>query len=228
MEKTSQKHILEKDTHLSIAYTIAFGKPTSKYEIQKYLTDSSRYTTITDRYSEYFKFTKRSDKKRGKLVQSKPDLLLELLYAKVKLEPKSKINLKKLLKNKLIEKTIHQTVYDYLNSRYKPIINHNLLLKDIVILFIGKYMTEKYRNFFKPTKSQEERLQKANYLKENFMPDLYDKRIQKKHDKHSLEMKELLDKFDYDTMEKIIYIYPDHRLFLKLTRGGIIMAESSK
>lgn len=228
MEKTSQKHILERDTHLSIAYTIAFGKPTSKYEIQKYLTDSHRYTTIVEQYKECFIFTDRPDKRRGKLVQSKPDLLLELLFTKVHLDTKSKINLKKLLTNKLIEKTINLTVCDYLKSGFKQIISHELLLKDIVLLFIGKYMLENYRNFFKPTKSRDDYLQKSNYLKENFMPDLYDKRIQKKHDKNSLEMRELLGKFDYDTMEKIICLYPDHRLFLKLSRGGIIMAESSR
>jgi len=227
MEKTKQKNILETDLQLSTAYTIAFGKPTSKYEIQKYLTKSHRHTTIVDQYKEYFAFSERTDNRRGELIQSKPDLLLELLYTKIELDPKSKINIKKLLTNKLIEKTINKAVYYSINSGFRPI-NHNLLLKDIAILFLGKYIITEYRNFFKPNKPQEEYLQKSNDLNKHFLPDLYDKQRQAKHDKHSLEMKKILEEFNLETMKKIIYLYPDHKLFLQLPKAGIIIAESSK
>ena len=227
MEKTIQKNILETDLQLSTAYTIAFGKPTSKYEIQKYLTKSHRHTTIVDQYKEYFTFSERTDNRRGELIQSKPDLLLELLYTKIELDPKSKINIQKLLTNKLIGKTINKTVYDFINSGFRPI-NHNLLLKDIVTLFLGEYIITEYRNFFKPNKSQEEYLQKSNYLHKNFIPYLYNKQRQTKHDKHSLEMRKILKQFDLETMKKIIYLYPEHKLYLQLTKASIIIAESSK
>lgn len=227
MEKTKQNNILEIDLQLSTAYTIAFGKTTSKYEIQKYLTKSHRHTTIVDQYKEYFTFSERTDNRRGELIQSKPDLLLELLCTKIELDPKSKINIQKLLTNKLIEKTINKAVYDSINSGFRPI-NHNLLLKDIAILFLGKYIITEYRNFFKPNKSQEEYLQKSNDLNKHFLPDLYDKQRQTKQDKHSLEMKKILEQFDLETMKKIICLYPEHKLLLRLPKAGIIIAESSK
>ena len=88
MEKTIQKSILEKNLQLSTAYTIAFGKPTSKFEIQKYLTKSGRHTRIVDTYKECFKFMKRTDNRMGLLIQSKPEILIELIETKIKLDPK--------------------------------------------------------------------------------------------------------------------------------------------
>lgn len=227
MENTIQKNILETNLQLSTAYTIAFGKPTSKFEIQKYLTKSKRHTTIVDTYKECFKFMKRTDNRMGFLIQSKPEILIDLIEAKIKLDPKSKIYLNQLLTNVFIGKSINRSIYMAIKSHYRPI-NHNLLLKYIAVIFLGSYINKEYGEFFKPKIKQNDYLKKSNFLDKKFLPELYYKDKQTKHDKYSLQMREILSKFNHDTKKELISLYPDYRLLIRLVKQGIIISETNK
>jgi hypothetical protein len=227
MEKTEYKNILEVNYRFSIAYTLAFGMPTSKNKIRKYLTESGRHTTIVDNHKEHFRFTKRKDDRQGLLIKSKPDLLIELIDSKIKLDTKSKMYIKQLLTNKIIEKAISQNVKDSIKSGHKRI-DHNFLLKNIVTLFIGEYIVSEYRKYFKPKIDQNEYLKNSKYLNEHFLPELSYRKKYSKHNRHTKQLKNILNDFNRDILLKIICLYPDYKLLLRLPKAGIVIAEASK
>jgi hypothetical protein len=216
---------LETDEKFSFVYTLAFGKETSKYNIQKYLTKSHRHTTIVDKYKEYFEITKRKDKKMGYLIKSKPELLISFISKKTYIDPITQSNLKKFLTNKYIEKKINKATYTAVKNGYRPI-NHFLLIRYLIIIFIGKYVSEEYKRFFKPKISEERFLEIYHDLDKKFLPEFYSKDDQKRHDKYSREMQKLADSFNHETMGKIIRLHPSHKLLLRLTKAGILLSKS--
>jgi len=161
MEKIIQKNILERNLQLSTAYTIAFGKPTSKYEIQKFLTKSHRHTTIVDDHKECFKFIKRTDNRMGVLIQSKPEILVELIESKIKMDPKSSILLKQLLSTKFIGKSMNKSLQKAIKSGYRPI-NHYLLFRYLMIILLGSYINKEYYDFFETKIKHDDYLKKSD------------------------------------------------------------------
>lgn len=227
MEKIVQKTILETNLQLSTAYTIAFGKPTSKYEIQKYLTKSHRHTTIIDDHKECFSFIKRPDKRMGVLIQSKPEILVELIESKTRIDPKSRILLLQLLSNKFIAKSMNNTLQKAITSGYRPI-NHYLLFRYLMIILLGSYINKEYDDFFQPKLKRDEYLKKSDYLDRHFLPWLYDEDKQTKPDKYSLQAKEIIRNINHETKKEIIFLAHDHRVLIRLVKQGIIMSESNK
>lgn len=162
----------------------------------------------------------------GKLIKSKPEIILDLIDIKIQLDKKTKIYFTELLKNKYLSEAINIVINSKIKNNYRPI-NHIIILKELAILFIGKYVTTEYKKYFKPIiKSNDEFLKNYYQLDLDFLPKLHDTITKNKHNKNTLHMRGLIDKFDHETIEKIIKIHPDYKLLLKTTKAGIVLAKT--
>lgn len=87
----NKKHPFDTDKRLSMFYTLAYKEYTSINNINKLMSKTGRYQgDILQQYPTFFSKKKRTDKRMGELIRSKPKPLFDYISQKVNVSNDSK------------------------------------------------------------------------------------------------------------------------------------------
>lgn len=225
----TNKHPLETNEKLSIAYALAFAEPTSKHQIQKKLTKSARYEPLLDQYKHYFVFTKRKDKRLGMHIQSKPEILIEYIKTKTNLTKNEEEQLLILLKDEDFKLSIKQG--------YIPL-NTQSIVDIISIIFLGYFITKNYKEY-KKKKGQEKLINIRTKRDKDIFYKTYIKIYNEllpvlnilKNSRKTIEIFENIgtkmgNKFKNQTIQKLLCLNPENAMTLLYCNIAFALAET--